>query len=130
MQFAVGARVRLHRGEIDELGGHHAGADGAAPARRGLGRRPDAGVGERLLGSDEREAVRPRRVLEQPPVARERIVEALHLGGDAHRIAARVELRDRGAAAAAGEQRAPGRLDIVADRRDEADAGDRDAVRL
>ncbi len=37
-------------------------------------------------------------------------------------------MRDRRAAAASGEQRVPRRGDVVADRRDEADAGDRDAA--
>jgi hypothetical protein len=51
--------------------------------------------------------------------------KSLHLGGDVDRKAARVEEADLRAAAPAGEERIPRRRDVVADRRDEADAGDR-----
>ncbi len=54
------------------------------------------------------------------------IVEILDLGGDARRKAAGVENADRRDAAAAFEQRRPGRGDVVADRRDQSQAGDRD----
>ena len=55
------------------------------------------------------------------------IAEILDLRGDAHGKAARIEKTDGRAAAAAGEKRVPRRGDVVADRRDEADAGDGDA---
>ena len=57
-------------------------------------------------------------------------VEALDLGGDARRKTARVEQRDRRGAAAACEQRIPGRGDVVADGRDQADAGNGDAAAM
>ena len=54
--------------------------------------RPDPGVAQRLLGGGEREAVRAVGELEELAVVDRAVeVEALHLGGDAHREAARVE---------------------------------------
>src|SRR6185503_20922854 len=68
------------------------------------------------------------RVLDDLAVADQLVApEPLHLGSDADGEAARVEPCDRSAAAAAREQRVPGGCDIVAHRRDESDAGDRDA---
>src|SRR5438067_8459480 len=58
----------------------------------------------------------------------DRLVEALHFGGDARREARRVEQRDRRGAVSRPVERFPRRGGIVAERRDEADAGDRDAA--
>ena len=124
VELAVRAAVRVRGREIAEVRRHHARADGAAPPRRGVGGRPQTRVAKRLLGRGERETVRAVRELPLLPVDEVLVVEILHFGGDAHRESAGVEEADLGAAAAAGEQRIPCRRDVVADRRDEADAGD------
>ena len=56
--------------------------------------------------------------------------EALDLRGDARRKTACIEQRDRRGAAAACEQGIPGRGDVVADRRDQADARNGDAASM
>src|SRR6266567_2986416 len=67
--------------------------------------------------------------LEELPVRRQRVVgKALYLGGDARGETARVEKADRRRAAPAREHRGPRRRNVVANRRDQAQPGDRDAA--
>src|SRR5262249_7408926 len=101
--------------------------DRAAPTCAVFRRRPYPRVAKRLLGSDEHEAVRAVRVLQELAVLDELVAEALDFRGDADRKTARVESGDRRAAAATCEQRVPRGGYVVADRRDEPDSGDRDA---
>src|SRR4029450_2605292 len=103
------------------------GAHRAAPPTCGIGGRLHAGVVDRLGGGGERKAMRGIRESDELAVANGVVAKTFHFGGNAHRIAACVEYGDRSTAAAAGQERVPRRGDVVADRRDEADAGDRDA---
>ena len=131
MQFAIRRGMPLHAGEIVVRDAHHAGADGAAPALAGRRSRRNAGIGERLFRGRQRKAMRAIGELEQFPVGGQPVgAEALDLGGDARRKAARIEQRDRRRAAAAGEQGIPGRGDVVADRRDQPDARNGDAATM
>ena len=66
--------------------------------------------------------------LQDPARDGDRVVaEVLDFGGDANRETTRIEECDGGAAAATREQRIPRRRDVVANGRDEADTGNRDA---
>ena len=128
VDVAIGRAVIVRRGEIDVVARHHRGADGAAPARGRLLGRPDAGIDKCLLGGGEREPMRAVRELQRLAGAgtsssSNPLTSAAMRTGKA----ARVEKRDGRPAAAAREQRVPGRRDVVADRRDEPDAGDCDA---
>src|SRR5207245_3111349 len=104
-------------------------ADRAAPAVAGCRDRANVRVGQRLFGGRERETVRAIGELEQLAIADNlRGIEILDLGGDADWKTGCIEQADRGAAAFAGEQRGPGRGDIVAYRRNEPETRDRDAA--
>ena len=82
-------------------------------------------VGPRLLRRGDREedvAIHPPHLLDRADRLR---VEALHLGGDPHRVVGRVERLDPADAAAAGDGGLPGRRRIEAERRDRSETGDR-----
>ncbi len=129
MHLAVGRGLKLDALEIRVGDAHHPGADRATPSRGCSGRRRDACVANRLLRGGERKKVRAVGELDLPSITvQDRIVETLDLGGDARRKTAGVEEADRRRAAPSRQHRAPCRGDIVADRRHQAEAGDRDAT--
>ena len=101
------------------------GAEQDADARR-LVRAVEARVGDGLARGREREQDVPlelAHLLRRGDRAR---IEVLHLGGDAHREAARVERADEVDAALSGDRRAPGRGRVVSDRRHRAEPRDDD----
>ena len=79
---------------------------------------------DRFLGRGHREVDEAAHAPRHLAVHGERRVEVLDLGGDAHVEAGRVEVRDRPGAADAGDEVAPERGVVVADRGDRAEAGD------
>ena len=71
------------------------------------------------------EAVHAPRRLAVDPVRR---IEVLQLAGEVHRVAARVEERDPAGARLARDERAPRRLDVVAERAHHPHPGDDDPL--
>ena len=126
MQIAVSRSLFLHACEVRVCNAHHAGADRTAPPLASVRRRRDARIADRLLCRAEGETVRAVGELDELAIdAKRRGVEVLDLGRDPRRKAAGVEQADWRGAAFSGQYRAPRCRDVIADRRDEAEAGDR-----
>ena len=102
-----------------------AGDDRPDPVRLGAG--VEVRVGGRLLGRADRVA---REEVEAPDLALVDVllgVEAPDLGGDVHALVAVVEARDLADAGLAGDERAPHLVDVAAEWRHDAEAGDDDS---
>jgi hypothetical protein len=129
-EVAVGSAVAVHLPELADPQARLAASHHASPARRVAGLRPDPGIAQSLLGRGEAQDVGAVGELEELPVVdRAAGVELFHLGGDAHRKAAGVEMSDRRHTALARQEGVPRRGDVVPERGHEAQAGDGDPAR-
>ena len=98
----------------------------SASASGNRGRQP--GVGDRHHAGGDAELEEPVDVLDLALVEEPRRLPALDLAGELGRELAAIEQRDRPRAALARQQARPRGFEVVADRGDEADAGDDDAT--
>ena len=130
MEVAVGSAVTVYLPELAEAEARLAASHHASPARRVAGLRPDPGIAQSLLGRGEGQNVGAVGVLEELAVF-DRVagVQRFHLGRNAHRKAAGVEMGDRRHPAAARQEGLPGGGDVVPERGHEAQPGDGDPAR-
>src|SRR5690606_26077124 len=126
--LARAAFLVLQRGFLDALEAADARADGDADALGRLAFDRDAGVGDRHQRRGHavmHEGVHLLDVLRRDPLGR---VETLDLAGDAGREAGGVEVGDRADAGTAVDDPVPAAAQVVAERRQDAEAGDGDAT--
>ena len=129
IELAVGCGMTLHGCEVREVDAHHAGADRAAPALAigSVGAMPASRIACSAAASAKRcERLANLTSLRSAVITR----SSKPFTSAAMRVEKplRVEQRDRRGAARPAVEHRPRRRDVVADRRDEADAGDRDAA--
>ena len=106
-------------------------ADAAAdhrPHAVRLGAGVELGVGGRQLGGRDRVAREEVETAHLALLDEVLGIEVLDLGGDVHLVVGGVEARDRADARLAGDEPSPEGVDVVAQRRDDAEAGDDDSA--